>query len=200
MRMKKNSQYLLFAIIVVFFFDFGCKNSNPLNASEQKNNVIWPLAIGNRWNYQLDYYDTLGNYQRSYYDTMMITSDTVISNETWYNGIYGSCTNRIDGFYTHSLGANPSLMFKYPVSVGDSIPFGTYNYIKFLSHIDTIVVNDQVYSTYRYDGRYQDSTGRNVAYNRFYLVPNLGMVQQEYYAPSLDRVLIRAWLLSYSLY
>ncbi len=52
--------------------------------SDQTNNVILPLAIGNTWLYQVDEFDKLGNITNSYIDSIVVYDEVLVNGERWF--------------------------------------------------------------------------------------------------------------------
>ena len=128
--MKSSINALLFCFLV--FMLTSCKKDNPVDSSPSVKQ-IWPLKPGNTWAFQTIEYDTTGAVAQSGSGAFVVTADTIVGGETWYQisgfgwGGPTFCTNRSDGLWimaNSSSGLLPQPFFKYPVSAGDSWMFG----------------------------------------------------------------------------
>ena len=201
-------QKYCFILTAVILSLYGCKRDNPVNSTiKDQPDVIYPLALGNRWDYQLIQYDTLGIAKDTSFYSKDIPSDTIISNEHWFllsEFFYG--INRSDGLYVYFTGSGQShLYFKYPTSVGDTVyaePSKTDEYLKTMSVSDSIELNGKMCIAYRYEIKYTIPWWNSNNYERYYLISKIGLVQEETRSPyldSLNRVVARAKLISYTL-
>jgi len=84
-----------------------------------ENSGIMPLAVGNKWVYDVTISDTVNDHQE-YNDSIAIIDDTLVGNEMWFKDQMGRLyTNRADGLWQLTSG-QPMLLVKYPANVGDS--------------------------------------------------------------------------------
>ena len=203
--MNDSYKYYIIICAVMILNLCSCKKDNPVTSPDKEQpNVIYPLALGNRWTYQLINYDTSGIAKDTSIFTTDIQSDTLISNELWFlltEFYYG--INRSDGFYIYFLESNKShLYFKYPTFVGDTATDDLDQYLKTMSVSDTVELNGKKYLAYRYEIKYTNPTWNDSNYERYYLIPKIGLVRKEYCSPYLDRLnrlFARSTLISYTL-
>jgi len=160
----------------------SCKKSNPVGSSSGEQ--PWPLHVGNTWVYRWTEFDTNEVALRTGYDTTIVTRDTIIAGNTWYQGVPASTSllrNASDGVWMMSAG-HPILVWKYPATVGESYTFvwaGT-TYQCWVQATDTsLTVPEGTHTCHEY---------RSYSYSQVqevdYLSPGTGPVVEEFYDQS----------------
>ena len=122
---SKGTQYLLFILTSLLLF--SCSNSTE---PDETINELIPLKIGNKWNYKMTIYDSLGSISYREDITTSIDRDTFINGIKWYG--YNTPptriwhTNKSDGYWTfvkagtgNVVNDTSLLVYKYPTQVGD---------------------------------------------------------------------------------
>lgn len=90
--------------------------------------VIMPLAIGNRWIYEVSQFDSVaGEFIPARVDTFEVTGDTLIEDKVWYivsNMIPdgGRIINLEGGLWQYRPGTETFLFLKFPVNEGAEYP------------------------------------------------------------------------------
>jgi hypothetical protein len=176
--MKSFVNALLFCFVV--FMLTSCKKDNPVDSSPSVKQ-IWPLKPSNTWAYHTIEYDTTGAITQSGSGALVVTTDTIVGGETWYqiSGAWsgGSMfyTNRSDGLWIMSnstSGLFQELFFKYPVSAGDSWNFGGDQI--FLQSADTLItVPAGTFHCYEYRLSMSDY---------YYFCPGVGIIAEDSYS------------------
>ena len=176
--MKSFVNALLFCFVV--FMLTSCKKDNPVDSSPSVKQ-IWPLKPGNTWAYHAIEYDTTGAITQSGSAVIVVTKDTIVGGETWYQisgiGSGGSMfyTNRSDGLWVMSnstSGLFQSLYFKYPVSAGESWNLGGDQI--FLQSADTLItVPAGTFHCYEYRLPMSDYV---------YFCPGVGFIAEDSYS------------------
>ena len=220
---RKNSKnyWLLLLIFIIVQFQNGC-NSNSTGPPDEFEDIL-PLALGNKWIYQIDnYFDSKGNVvdhiTEVQYDTMEVVRDTMIGNERWFairhsidantnsigenyyvnraDGIYILTTQQFRGSYQYP---SVKIFLKYPMEIGDSITFmGEVK--KLIAISDSVTINSKNYFCYIYEiSNIYDSTyvPEPERHNLIYLSPQIGFVRGEYIFGG--RLAVQSNLLSYEL-
>ena len=123
----KCTCYLSIAVVVVAFSSCSQHPTQPGSGS----NVLWPMAVGNRWIGTHHYYDVNGQLTGTRRDTMTIVGTADVNGETWYEFEDGALRiNRLDGVWMRipeSDGDELSILFaRYPTTRGDT--FGTFEF------------------------------------------------------------------------
>lgn len=162
----------------------GKDHKNPVQP--QRSNDIWPLALGNYWNFEMVYYNDLG-YEVSRDTTeFSVVRDTLIEGERWYKlAINGSeysgwCVNRTDGYW---FGGPPgNIYYKYPVQTGDQyvLPNGGIANIESDSNVVNVTAGEFICVSYVFN-----IPGRN-DFERSKLSPGFGMVWLESWQETND--------------
>lgn len=174
------------SFIIPFLFCFlvimitSCKKDNPVDSSTSVKQ-IWPLKTGDTWAFHTIEYDTTGAVAQSGSLALVVTTDTIVGGETWYQisgfGTGGPTfsTNESDGLWimaVSSTGLLPQPFFKYPVSAGDSWMFGGDPV--FLQSADTLITV-QAGSFHCYE--YQLATS-----DYYYVSPGVGIIEEDSYS------------------
>jgi hypothetical protein len=191
----------LVILLACIGFCFCGKDDNP--AGPQPNNDIFPLAIGNYWNYEIVYYNDQG-YEASR-DTIRtsVVDDTLIDGERWFqlanndNPMSGLCINRSDGFWAG--GPTGYLEFKYPAREGEQ--YTTMNQ-------STMTVEDDSNVVHVAAGEftcvsYVANVPNRYAFGRAKLSPGTGLILEESWGETNDNQLYleaRSQLQSYSVH
>jgi len=196
--MKKLFISLSFVFILIFA---GCKETptQPLDTS-----VIWPLNVGNYWEYKCSKFDLSGNITVIEYDTMTVVLDTLINNLNVYkiksidydyyfynlsDGLYQFRLRKIEPDTTY-------IMFKYPGNVGDRFVPGDTIYI--ISTNENITISAGTFNCYRYE-----NSSNHYNKSVYYCSPNIGIIKFEVYdRDTKDNFILRkkTELFSYKLY
>ena len=179
--MKSLLTFLL--ICFSLFMLSSCKKSNnPVSPSDTQQQ-LWPLKIGNSWDYHVVVFDSTGKVSDYGNTSLSISSDTVAGNETWYNvynngtGIY--YTNRSDGLWIMSNGLQ-TILYKYPGNTGNSWYFFADSVT--IESTDTLVSTTlNKYICYLYRIFYK---GKPIADD--YLSPGVGLVAEDYYSSTIS--------------
>jgi len=176
--MKLIVNALLFCFLI--FFITSCKKDNPVDSSPSVKQ-IWPLKQGNTWAFSTIEYDTAGVVTHSGSGTFVVTTDTIVTGETWYHITGGGSgesmfyTNRSDGLWVMSnstTGIFRGLFFKYPVSTGDSWNLGGDP--MFLQSADTLItVPAGTFHCYEYRLSMSDY---------YYFCPGVGFIAEDSYS------------------
>jgi hypothetical protein len=172
--MKSFVNAMLFCFAV--FLLTSCKKDNPVDSSPSVKQ-IWPLKAGNTWAFNIVEYDTLGAVAQSGSGAFVVTTDTIVAGETWYHIAGGGSTlytNRSDGFWGVSpdpSGIFPFLLFKYPVSAGDTWNGGGDPV--FLQSADTVItVPAGTFHCYEY----------RLSSDYYYFCPGVGLIGEDSYS------------------
>ena len=121
--MNYNCLNLLLCIILIGSIGLvGCENDGP-TGPEPDESVIWPLAVGNYWIYEIKEYLT-GELTDTDTDTIEVVSSFIHDGNTWYlmnTDADEGCRNANDGLWFTGVGEDIDdfLLYKYPASVGD---------------------------------------------------------------------------------
>jgi len=121
---------------------------------------IMPLAVGNRWEYQVINY-TNPVVPDTSYDTILVVGDTAIDSEQWFildDGVV--MTNRNDGLWRMSNTGTPYLWLRFPGIVGqtyDADPTrGESVEIKSVSQLTSGPPLPRLFYCYVYESSYTD--------------------------------------------
>jgi len=166
---------------------------------------LMPLAIGNRWSYFVEKWDTSGQLTAQYYDTLLLDHTAIIGDQTWFGGdderLYSI---QDDGLWKTGIFGHRYLHARFPADIGDQYEgdpgwrlLGLQELIKVVDTKSQVITPAGTFSSYHYcvwvEGRHR--------YN-YYYAPNLGLVKYEVYrnyAKSDWPVLIERWnLVDYS--
>jgi hypothetical protein len=178
--MKSFVNALLFCFVV--FMLTSCKKDNPVDSSPSVKQ-IWPLKPGNTWAFSTIEYDTTGAVTQSGSGAFVVTTDTIVGGETWYHISSSGTTfytNRSDGFWVMSnstFGLFQGLLFKYPVSAGDSWNCGGDQI--FLQSADTLItVPAGTFHCYEYRLLYNSEPMSDY----YYYCPGVGIIAEDSYS------------------
>ncbi|MFA5832592.1 MAG: hypothetical protein WDA22_03840 [Bacteroidota bacterium] len=176
--MKKFANAFLFCFVV--FVLPSCEKDNPVDTSPSVKQ-IWPLKPGNTWAFSTVEYDTTGTVIKSGFGSFVVTTDTIVSGETWYHitgtGSGGTMfyTNRSEGLWVMSnstSGLFQGLFFKYPVNAGDNWSLGGDP--MFLQSADTVItVPAGTFHCYEY---------RLSMIDYYYFCPGVGIISEDSYS------------------
>ena len=121
-------KYSLALLTFSMIFSSCSKESNPI-IFKGKNDEIYPLAVGNKWEYSKTAYDI--DYNIIAKDTFTTEIDmSYFKNGVEWFGIassWGQVSKQSDGIWMQDtqapIEAVPSLVYKYPTYSGDSYPY-----------------------------------------------------------------------------
>ena len=161
--------------------------------------ALMPLAVGNRWTYQMAMLDTLtGKMTLAGQSVYEVMRDTAMTGETWYfmsgmgpNGTW--VTNRADGFWIISPTRQPMLLAKYPGQVGEEFTriTGPATIINRIAEVSVITpVGAGTYSCYKYAQEFGGPS--RTSYN--YYSPGVGMVKMEVMNETLSHAVMSSEL------
>jgi len=192
--MKKN--YTRFFILFLLFA--GC---NSATQSPQSADVIMPLAVGNEWYYDVQYFN--GATSGTEFDSLLITSKHVVNGEERHVLWTGA-----DMYYegnalvTSFNGYGPFIWVKYPMPLGVPDIIDTFIYsteqspdpieevqviLTYLGNGFSVSTPSGTYSTLKYEiTTHGISTGIDYSKEYSYYGLNVGLVMKESYA--LDSV------------
>lgn len=173
---------LLIAFLVtalVWSSIIGCGKDEPTEP-ESPGGVIVPMAVGNRWDYQVSHYPAGGNpYQTD--DSIVIVGQVNVGGEARYVANANEhFVNRGSGLWYKPSGTSTIyLLFAYPTDIGAVWPSGLQGEVAvtLLSKTSQVTVPHGSYSCYRYLAEYPVSSGQGLRY--YYVVPNVGIVQYQ---------------------
>lgn len=164
-------------LLVSSLIMFACSNeTNPI-IYQGKNDEIYPLAIGNRWEYSRSAYDI--NFNIIGKDTFSTEIDmSYLKNGVEWFGIAFSwvqISKQSDGVWMQHTQAPiepiPSLVYKYPTFSGD-----TYPYWKVVSTQKIIKIGLGYFRTIQY--RFLKNSETN-DYIDFFLCPGIGLIKSK---------------------
>ena len=157
--------YRLLAVMAIVLAGtiFSCSDDDQITNSEPSEDIM-PLAIGNRWTYEILRLDPLGDTVSLDSQSTVIVGDTVISGQTWYqyetdviqSSDLPDLRNASDGLLITGPDSTypPYLLAKYPATTGDTwtnangddtlwvrgtkvsvtVPAGTYECVQYAIH------------------------------------------------------------------
>ncbi len=190
-------RYLRMIAILAVVLLVGCGEDKPCC---HVPSTILPLELGKQWVGTVTDYDSLGGIHYIDTVTFVITRDTIISGQRWfireginegpnkggdsYVGGYSLLAERGDGIWTYygdQSTVEQCLLYKYPVTAGDSYSYcdNTDMTITVLSTNESVSVPAGDYQCYCY--QMQFDFGDFTATEVMYLAPNVGMVKLEGY-------------------
>jgi hypothetical protein len=145
---------------------------------------IMPLAIGNRWIYYTETWDTLGWPTGARYDTVIIVSDTIIDGINWFNDNRGGRYSHQEGGLWKYWSGNLCLLAMYPAEVGEMCnncpqyanPLNPQ--LEVLTTDWQVTVDPGTYSCYRY---YMSFGYYEPIVYYFYYSPGTGLILEETY-------------------
>jgi hypothetical protein len=167
-------KYSLALLISSLILSSCSKESNPI-IYQGKTDEIYPLAIGNKWEYSKSAYDI--NYNIISKDTFSTEIDmSYLKNGVEWFGISFSwlqISKQSDGIWMQHTQAPvepiPSLAYKYPTYNGDSYP-----YWKVISTEKIIMIGLGYFRTIQY--RYLRNSETN-EYDDYFLCPGIGLIK-----------------------
>ncbi len=170
---------ILVLTLTAVVFCVGCGDDEPTApAPAAVDDVIMPLAVGNKWVYDVKQYNIGGMLEDEWTDSLVIEDSGAVAGDMWYvdNGD-SQYANRTDGLWFRAAsGGVVSLLFKYPVSVND-VWQGSGYAMKLESKTAATSVPLGSYTCYRYLREYPAGTGHGMEF--YYLVPDTGIVRYE---------------------
>ncbi len=143
--------------------------------------VILPLAVGNRWTYDVSQFDTVaGEFIPFRVDTFEVTRDTVIEDEVWYivEGMIpegGRTINREGGLWQYRPDTDTFLFLKYPAEVG----------VEYVTKIGPSNVMNRVVGN---DVRLTVPAGTFTCYKYSQLIQHPGITVDFYFQPGVGGV------------
>ena len=163
----------------ILFLILGCKKDDSILQPTSFSNTIFPLAVGNTWNFTQHSYDSTGTITSSESLSYVIVRDTIINNSKWYM-LWGSLfllANRDSGLYEY-LNAGQKLFYKYPANAQDSFYISaTYGYLHVKSINISITVPAGTFNCYAYESYIPIAGATEIDY----LCPGVGMIKIENY-------------------
>lgn len=153
----------------------SCSQTTDPVIKDYSNEII-PLAIGHKWDYHTNIYDTTGNIVWNFNSSDIVIGDSTIENTKWFyfdkNALYFSVLS--DGYHYYNKYETDSLknilVYKYPCNLGD-----TYSYYE-VTKVDTqITVPAGTFKCIMYSLRMQ--TSMDFAYLDFFIKPGVGIVK-----------------------
>ena len=167
-------KYSLALLISSLILSSCSKESNPI-IYQGKTDEIYPLAIGNKWEYSKSAYDI--NYNIISKDTFSTEIDmSYLKNGVEWFGIKGSwyqISKQSDGIWSQYTQApdepTPGLLYKYPTFSGDSYP-----YWKVISTQEIIKIGLGYFRTIHYKYLRNSETKE---YDDYFLCPGIGMIK-----------------------
>lgn len=163
------------ALLVFSLIIFACSSeTNPI-IHQGVNDELYPLAIGNKWEYSRSIFDI--NFDIIAKDTFSREIDmSYLKNEVEWFGIAFSwlqISKQSDGIWVQHTQAPvepfPSLMYKYPTYSGDSYP-----YWKVITTQKIIKISLGYFRTIQY--RYLRNSETN-EYDDHFLCPGIGLIK-----------------------
>jgi hypothetical protein len=161
----------------------GCRKDDLIVNPQPEYKGIIPLAIGNKWNFNIYAYDTTGAIIVSNILSYEVIGDSMINGSRWFKISNFLCANRSNGFSSLS-NSDQLLIFKYPAAAQDSFYVnGVVNYLHVASIDTTITISLGTYHCYAFDSHQLISPGAfGGSYEILYVSPEVGIVKGEVYA------------------
>lgn len=179
--------------LIIILLLSGCKKNVTDSIDEYSGSVIWPLAVGNSWTYNI-----LGDEGDKY--TISISGSMEKNGFTWYylnenNPEAQMFRNDEDGLWSFENGEEV-LLWKYPAQEGEIFneKWEGNDLINYMICVRTNTTYRQYDSCYLYKFVYGPN---NANYISFYLKPDIGLVGQAYFEDSI--VIYMDELTSYNL-
>lgn len=171
----------LFCLLPLVMLFIGCGEDDKI-VNNTPAARIWPLEVGNEWIYEDRELDSAGNPIRVDTSFILVDKDTLIGNERWYiitaNGVrsqeIGLIGNRGDGLWQG--GPSGNLVFRYPVTLADTLVFGE-NTATVESIHDTVTVPAGTFVCINYKWTGGDDSER--PYQFHYMSPSVGFIKAE---------------------
>lgn len=169
-------QYFLLVLVSSLILSSCSKESNPI-IYQGKNDEIYPLAIGNKWEYSKSAFDI--NYNLIAKDTFSTEIDmSYLKNGVEWFGIASSwvqVSKQSDGIWMQHTQAPvepvPSLVYKYPTHSGDSYPYWIV-----ISTQKIIKIGLGYFRTIQY--RFLKNSETN-EYIDYFLCPGVGLIKSK---------------------
>jgi len=176
----------LFVICVVSLMLLCVCGDDPAGPQDGPGE-IWPLAVGNTWDYYWEEYDQNDSVVDEGAFAYVVQGDTAVQSETWYILSVGGnpepalYQNRGDGLWLfwRSL-ANPGLFALYPADISVQYTHARYDSditVQVVSVDTTITVSAGTYSCYLYYVKDYDSGERE---EEWFLSPDNGLILLNY--------------------
>lgn len=169
----KNIRLLIVVLLLVLIQ--SCSEETEPIIKDHSNEII-PLAVGHKWEYHIDIYDTTGNITWNFNSSNIIIGDSTIENTKWFyfdkNALYFSLLP--DGYHYYNKYETDSLknilVYKFPCNAGE-----TYNDYK-VAKVDTqITVPAGTFNCIMYSLRKESSS--DFANIDFFIKPGVGIVK-----------------------
>ena len=190
------------SLIAALLCFYSCKD-NVTSPSQNTNNVIQPLSIGNTWIYYYQSYSALSaNPVYSMNDTVIVVSDTLINGEKWFlipNVGEKLERNEADGLYLYFYGKE----FQFPEKIGDTLWLAQQHFRTILSISDSISINGITFINYKYEDIYNVTAQGYISRNIYWYAPNVGCTKYEMYLqfpPASEYLSGTGHLISYELH
>jgi hypothetical protein len=144
-----------------------------------------PLAVGNKWVYHVEVFDTFSVIQE-YDDSIAIISDTTINSESWFRDQKSRLfTNYDDGLY-QLISGTPRLWIKFPGDVGDTFttainlfnPYEEYGPFRVMTDNVAISVPAGSFPCWQYQRSICIFSGGGTA--NYYFSPYTGLIRFEH--------------------
>ncbi len=161
---------LVFSLILV-----ACSSENNPIIHQGKNGEIYPLAIGNKWEYSRTIHEPQFNIHSKDTISREIYSSYLKNGVEWFGIAYSffQISKQSDGIWVqHTQSPNeptPSLMYKYPTFSGDS-----YSHWKVISIEKIIKIGLGYFRTIHYRFLLDSETNE---YEDFFLCPGIGIIK-----------------------
>jgi len=181
-------QYWFLAILSVM--NVSCQDVG-IHPGVAEEGPIFPLKVGNTWNYAVILYDSTGMEIQRWNEQRSVTADTVIDGEKWYYvpDVLSYLTSRPDGLWqripvspylSSSPGLqDPQLFLPFPITVGSSV-IARHNETYTLVDDDVeVVVPAGTFSCYEYRVAQLHS---NEELHHFY-APGVGLIRMTWSFP-----------------
>lgn len=173
---------IFFSIVLIFIIN-GCGDSGT--NTNNKNDVIWPLKVGNTWTYNVYSYHRYNEDTVKPYDTITyyISGKKTINGEDWFylsaigKSTHNIMTNRDDGLWglnfkdSNNIDIDSAiLLYKYPTYLNEYYPNDT-NGLKTIS-LNTLVTSSA--------GNFNCILLINIKRNdKLFLSPRFGLIKSE---------------------
>ncbi len=170
---------ILVLMLMTVVFVVGCGNDEPIApAPAAADGVIMPLAVNNKWVYDVMQYDIGGMLVDEWTDSLILEDSGTVTTDIWFVDDGDSYyANRADGLWFRAAsGGSVSLLFKYPANVNDVWPGSGYAMLLESKTAATSVPLGS-YTCYQYVREYPSGTGLGMEF--YYLVPDTGIVRYE---------------------
>ena len=180
------NQYPLIIIAISVLCFAGCQDNSVFTGSTNGDGQLYPLKVGNYWNYTYQRYDSSGVAIDTTKWAEVVDGDTSIGGQKYYSiadaftrfiGFKMYYTNKVDGVYLFLFDTNSfSMVYKYPAKVNDLV----------IRYSDTLQVVSMRQTVKTPAGEfdcvvYQKVTRINAiwSYERTYISPGIGKIEVE---------------------